>query len=295
MSDKVENRPDVRRETIRPDRPGQQGGRLLTPKVPGEKSPFDKVMEESKNESFMERMPGEHASGTETRDAIRSVASQQERFGRPKEDLSKKSKEKDSDRDDSSKSGESREVSQPKGKEADRRVIGRSSTGEREGGGGQGGDKGPGTGSGRQSRGAPLLPAELQGAQGEGMILQNVRGRFEMELQAAQSVGTTTLATPAPKPPKDPNVIPKTVMDQLVQYCRIVTKTDGDKELDMQLHDEVFKGLKLKVSVSKGKVEATFTTQSEEVMTLFNSQKAEIRRALSEKGIDVTAINVIMV
>lgn len=298
MAEKVENKPDVRRETIRPDRQGaSQGGRLLTPKLPGEKTAFDKVMEETKNDSFMDRMPGgNQGAETQTREAVRSVASQQERFGRPKEDLSKKtSRERDDDRDDAAKPGDSKEVSGPRAKEADRRVIGRSSTGEREGGeGGQGG-QGFGSGTGRQGRGAPMLPPEMQGAQGEGMVLQNVRGRFEMELQAAQSVGTTTLATPPPKPPKDPNVIPKSVMDQLVQYCRIVTKTDGDKELDMQLHEEAFKGLKLKVSVSKGKVDATFIAQSEDVLNLFNAQKGELRKVLTEKGIDVGSINVVMV
>jgi len=301
MSDKVDNRPDVRRETLRPNRPGEStGGRLLTPKVPGEKSAFDKVLEESKNDNFMERMPGgsQGADTAVTREAVRSAGSYQERFGRPKEDLSKKvPKEKDNDRDDSAKPGESRDVSAPRAKEADRRVIGRSSTGEREGGGegGQGG-QGAGTGSGRQGRGTPMMPGEMMGAKGEGgLLLQNVKGRFEMELQAAQSVATTLQATPPPKPAKVPNEIPKAVLDQLVQYCRIVTKTDGDKELDMQLHDEVFKGLQLKVSVSKGKVDATFTTQSEEVMKLFNARKADIRQALTEKGIVVHSINVVMV
>lgn len=298
MSDKVDNR-EIRRETIRPDRPGaNQGGRLLTPKIPGEKTSFDKVLEETKNDSFMDRMPGgNQGAETTTREAVRAVGSQQERFGRPKEDLSKKtSREKDDDRDDSAKPGESRDVSAPRAKEADRRVVGRGSTGEREGGGegGQGG-QGAGTGSGRQGRGAPVLPGELVGAKGDGILATNVKGRFEMELQAAQSVATTVQATPPPKPPKEPNQIPKAVMDQLVQYCRIVTKTDGDKELDMQLHDEVFKGLKLKISVTKGKVDATFMTQSEEVMKLFNSRKADIRQALSEKGIVVQSINVLMV
>jgi hypothetical protein len=299
MAEKVDHRPDVRRETIRPDRQGAaQGGRLLTPKMPGEKSPFDKVMEDKNaSESGVEMNSGGSNTNTETREAIRSVASQQERFGRPKEDLSKKtsSRDRDDDRDDSGKPGASKEVAGPRAKEADRRVIGRSSTGEREHGeGGQGG-QGFGSGSGRQGRGAPLLPAEMQAVPGEGLVIQNVRGRFEMELQAAQSVGTTTHAAPPPKPPRDPNVIPKTVMDQLVQYCRIVTKTDGDKELDMQLHEEAFKGLKLKVSVSKGKVDATFIAQSEDVLKLFNSQKGELRKALAEKGIDVGSINVVMV
>jgi flagellar hook-length control protein FliK len=127
------------------------------------------------------------------------------------------------------------------------------------------------------------------------MVIQTARGRFEMELQAAQSVSTTTQATPPPKAPKDPNIIPKAVMDQLVQYCRIVTKTDGDKEIDMQLHEQAFKGLRLKVSVNKGKVDATFTTESQEVMKLFNSQKAELRKALAEKGIEVGSINVVII
>jgi hypothetical protein len=290
------NRPNYRRETIRPG----EGGKLINPKTVDGKSPFQKVMEEQGQTNDLNNM-NSNSSGqsadTSTREAVRSVASQSERFGQPKEDLSKKSsRSRDDDRDDSSKSSSSGEVATPKGKEADKRVIGRSSTGERQGGGegGQGGF-GSGPGSGRQQRGTPAMPGDLNAMKGQGEILQNVRGRFEMELQAAQSVSKSWQATPPPKPPKDPTVISKAVLDQLVQYCRIVTKTDGDKELDMQLHEEAFKGLKLKVSVSKGKVEATFITQSEEVMNLFNAQKADLRKALADKVIDVTSINVVMV
>ncbi|HEX5035688.1 MAG TPA: flagellar hook-length control protein FliK [bacterium] len=290
------NRPNYRRETIRPG----EGGKLFTPKTADGKSPFQKVMEEQGQTSDLNNLNSNssgQSSDTSTREAVRSVASQANRDSAPKEDLSKKSsRSRDDERDDSAKSSSSGEVATPKGKEAEKRVVGRSSTGEREGGGegGQGGF-GSGPGSGRQQRGAPMMPGDLNAMKGQGGILQNVRGRFEMELQAAQSVATSLQAAPPPKPPKDPNVIPKAVLDQLVQYCRIVTKTDGDKELDMQLHDETFKGLKLKVSVSNGKVDAIFTTQSEEVLNLFNAQKAELRKALAEKGIDVTSINVVMV
>jgi flagellar hook-length control protein FliK len=288
------NRQNIRRDTLRPG----EGGRILTPKGV-DKSPFQKVMDDTNqaNDFNYNSNPGGQGSDVQTREAVRAATSQQDRYGGlPKEDLSKKISRDRDDRDDSAKPGESHEAAVPRGKEADRRVIGRSNTGEREGGGegGQGGF-GAGTGSGRQGRGTPMMPGELAGLKGQGGPVQQIRGRFEMELQAAQSVSKSLQASPPPKPPKDPNAIPKAVMDQLVQYCRIVTKTDGDKELDMQLHEEIFKGLKLKVTVSKGKVDATFITQSEDVMNLFNAQKAELRKALSEKGIDVTSINVIMV
>ena len=73
-----------------------------------------------------------------------------------------------------------------------------------------------------------------------------------------------------------------------------MTKVDGDKEIDMQLHEEVFKGLKLRVAVVKGKVAATLSTQSAEVRDLFQAQKHELHKALTEKGIDVSSIDVTM-
>ena len=47
----------------------------------------------------------------------------------------------------------------------------------------------------------------------------------------------------------------------------------GDKEMDVQLHETVFKGLRLKVRMVNGKAEVDFLTGSEEVRNLFQTQK----------------------
>ena len=237
--------------------------------------------------------PPGSTSTTETKDAVRFAASQQERYGKDKEDPQKKIADKDNDRDEPAKAGESRDSSAPRAKEAEKRVIGRGSTsGRRDEGGGEGGQHGgggAGTRQGQRGKGFMGLPGELQGVgwtDPKGVI----RGSFEMELHAAQSLAATAPA----KPVKAPTVLSKTVLDQIVQYCRITTKTDGDKEIEMQLHEEIFKGLKLRVSFTEGKMDATFVTQSDEVRNLFNAQKNELKKALAEKGIEVKTINVIL-
>lgn len=288
--DKIDNKP---KEVYRPERPDKTS-RLVVPRYT-DKSDFEKVMEETdqKNSSSSGFSSSGQSSNTETKEAVRQVASQQERYGRDKDDNQKRNSDRERDRDDAAKPGESKESSGPRAKEAEKRVIGRGSLSERGHEGGEGGGHGTGSGSGRGRGTGTPLPLAMQG-QGRAAGGHAARGKFDIELHAAQSVAQSLPAS-APKPPPKPNMLTKAILDQIVQYARIVTKTDGDKELDMQLHEQVFKGLKLRVSVVKGKVDATFITESEEVLNLFNAQKSVLTQALEEKGIAVNSVNVIMV
>ncbi len=288
---KVDNRP---KEVYRPERPDSKSSSLLMPNYQG-KSDFQKILESSDQKGSSPSDSGQpgQPQNTETKEAIRQGASQEER-GQEKDDDKKRNSDRERDRDDSAKPGESKSTATPRAKEAEKRVIGRNATSER-GHEGDSGGFGSGAGSGRGRGGSgTAVPLAMQGTAGAagGKV---TRGKFEIELHAAQSVAQSGLATPPKPTQKPPNVLTKAVLDQIVQYCRIVTKTDGDKELDMQLHEQVFKGLKLRVSVVKGKVDATFVTESEEVLNLFNAQKSVLTQALQEKGIAVNSVNVIMV
>jgi flagellar hook-length control protein FliK len=120
---------------------------------------------------------------------------------------------------------------------------------------------------------------------------------FEAKLAVATKLSQTAGARAAdPTKPKSevPQTLPKPVVDQIAQYVQLVVRKDGEKELDITLHEKVFRGLRLRAAVVRGKVEATFLTSNPEVRDLFNSQKVALRQALAEKGFDVREIHVIM-
>lgn len=295
MSEKVNpNKPDVNRESYRPSRASlDRGGRLLNPQSQ-EKNGFQKLLEETQQNNEFSLNDYSSHTNTETKEAVKPALSQDERYGQQKESFDKNRREADrDDRDDSGRTTDGKEGVRPRAKEADKKVIGRQNLSERDHG--EGGHSGEGfAGSGQQRfRGKG---ASLEKALGEKGILTEttLKSRFEAELHAAQTMMQPNATTKTPLPKMSP-LLSKTVLDQVVQYCRLVTKTDGDKELDMQLHEEIFKGLKLRVSVHKGRIDATFVTESSETLKLFQSQKNQLRAALSEKGIDVNSINVIMI
>ncbi len=277
------------RETYRPNRLDPNRGRIIAPNRV-EKSPFQKVLEETHPlPQFSPETGTTQTTQTATNQAVRSVVSQQEKYGRSKDQFDRHLKENEKEKEEkpSTSTGDSPKV---RAKEAEDRVIGKSSVSDRrQGEGGGHGETSSGQGQGRKGRHLAAMAAQKpEKGIGEGKLGDVQKGHFEATLEA---IGTATGPTTKPKP----NPLTKAVLDQIVQYCRLVTKTDGDKEIDMQLHEAIFKGLKLKVSIVEGKVEATFITQSEEVLNLFQSQKSVLLQTLAEKGIDVRAIKVIMI
>ncbi len=287
MTEKVKERP---RENYQ-SRSSLDRGRVIPSRGP-EKPAFQKTLQ-----SMMEQQASDSShpfgspSATETKEAVKNVLSQQDRYGRDKEKFEKQMQEKETDRDDSHRSTGSKD-SAPRAKQAEKRVIARSGVSEHHSQG-EGHSEGGGGGfSGRGRRGKEGgLFTQTQGPR-RAASTATTRSRFSTEAPPAAPMttkGAEVLQKIISK------ALPKAVMDQILQYCRVMTKTDGDKEVDMQLHEEIFKGLRIRVSGLKGKVEATFLTPSREVLTYFQAQKGEIRRLLTEKGIDVGNIDVIMI
>ena len=296
MSDRVDdNRRDYNRDVTR-----TRNDLKNTPSTRSadEKSAFDKIMEARQ---IQLQNP---ETSTATREAVKAPLSQQERFGKEKENFQKKLEEKEKDSDekktsDAPKSGANR------AKQAEKKVVSRESSQEKgEGqsskdqkggeGGQQGGQKGQGgsgqnTSSNKGNKGGDKRDQGLQASKSsasESKIQRSEKGNFQIQLaEAASSSATKNAALP--------RTLSKAVLDQIVQYSRIMTRTDGDKEMEMQLKEEVFRGLRLRVRLKDGKVMATFITHSEAVRNLFQSQKAEITKSLEEKGIVVSSLNVI--
>ncbi|QQR79686.1 MAG: flagellar hook-length control protein FliK [Deltaproteobacteria bacterium] len=272
-----------------------------------QKSAFDKVMED--RQFTLNNNPSLNKNNTTaTREAVKPAASQQEKFGKEKEGFQKKLEEKDKDGDEK-KLTSSRSDGAARARQAEKKVVSKEhSEGREEQQKGQGNSEQGGGGGGQGSHGS----RDSHGGAESGMNQQSRRQRnFQTTKSQANTpeaktqrsdkstfhidMPHTTTGNSAPdvKNAQLPRTLNKAVLDQVVQYARVMTKTDGDKEMELQLKEDVFKGLRLRVRMKDGKVMATFITHSESVRNLFQSQKAEISKALEEKGIVVSSLNVI--
>lgn len=270
-----------------------------------QKSAFDKVMEE-RQFSLNNNTDLNKNNTTATREAVKPAASQQEKFGKEKDNFQKKLEEKEKDGDEK-KPTSSRGDSSSRARQAEKKVIGREhSEGREEGQKGQsdgsGGHSGQGGKGGQSSHGGAesgmnqqsrrqkgFQTAKSQGNTPESKMQRSDKAAFHVDMPNIASGNSAT----GVKNAQLPRTLSKAVLDQVVQYARVMTKTDGDKEMELQLKEEVFKGLRLRVRMKDGKVMATFITHSESVRNLFQSQKAEIAKSLEEKGIVVSSLSVI--
>ena len=286
--------PPVNRSTV------VKSGRLLPPNVVG-KSLFQKVLDDkaegaadsinySTSTTSNTALPTT-SNPVATREAVKPLASQQERQGREKEKFEKNLDRRKTDREEK-RSGDSVKVEGPRAKEAEHRVIARSSVSQHKGGEkGGGGQK---SGSGQNWRGGQQqvfgLVSKVKETHPETVkVVRNETVGFQGMMTSSK---TKEIVKNVEK--KELPEIPKAVLDELVQYCRIVVKTNGDREFDMQLHQEVFKGLRLKVALSRGKIQANFLAPNKEIRDFFLAQKSAIHDALTEKGIAVESIHVML-
>ncbi len=122
----------------------------------------------------------------------------------------------------------------------------------------------------------------------------NALSRMDAFQTLLESVSGRSLPR-ADKASKLPPIFNKALLDQIVRYCRVVTKTDGEKEIELELNEKIFQGLRLRVSSKDGEMLATFETRSPEAHALFQAHKNDLKQVLQEKGIAVRSINVIMV
>jgi hypothetical protein len=158
-------------------------------------------------------------------------------------------------------------------KEAEQRVVAKHGLSD-EGRGGGGGKRGGGGFSRRGGTSARRAKAEA-GKQAPAML----KAQFARKLASAAKQPSRMLS--------------QKVLNQIVQFVRIAVNSDEQKEISVDLHEKIFKGLKLRVtSKGKGKVAVHFTAASDEARNLFENSRASIRGALKRRGIDVAEITV---
>lgn len=295
------NNNNPRRDISRPDRSNMERmGRVTNQNRPS-KSEFQKVLEQSHNNFDPYQGGSQSMSTTVTKEAIQPAASMQERFGKDKEGF-KKHLEKEDPKDDVKKS-DSKESVGPRAKLAEKKVVSRSAVSDHSGHSDQGqqkSDRQSGQGGHQASSGGTSQQGKKGRDLASPLLTKNsktLRQAGGSEVRSFQAdLHATQISSLVSKPSLTGmgKVLSQVVMNQIIQYCRLVTKTDGDKEIDMQLKEEIFKGLRLKVSMARGGIEAIFMAPSQEVLDLFQAQKSEIQKALQEKGIEVRSLRVIL-
>ncbi|KAB2837421.1 hypothetical protein F9K50_11085 [bacterium] len=95
-----------------------------------------------------------------------------------------------------------------------------------------------------------------------------------------------------PEAPAAPRELPKALLDQIVQSVTIIQKGDLQKEIQIDFHDKIFHGLKLKVTSQGQEVSVEFLVPNRTVEETFKQERENIALALGEKGVDVRSIDV---
>ncbi|MDO8461911.1 MAG: flagellar hook-length control protein FliK [Deltaproteobacteria bacterium] len=248
------------------------------------KNPFETVLSETKSRLSPDpQSPESNLEGAKrgaTEQAVRETTREHEG-----KDQEKKFKERERQVEEK-KSDHSGDTKGVKAKIAEKKVIARSAL--------TGRSQKDTTGGGRES----MTQGDKKGKSfGEVMSrsLLKKSATTKGETVAASSPFKTKMAEGlTAKAPSAATVLSKAVMDQIVQYVRIMIKPGGQKEMEVALHQKIFRGLKVRVSSTGGKVKATLVTSSSEDRKVFESNRQALHQSLAEKGIEVETIDVIM-
>jgi hypothetical protein len=227
-------------------------------------SDFDQMLKKS---SFMvQSRPQQMSSKTATEYAIKEAMKQEERQGEER-----KGDDKDKDKGKSSKN-ESRNAET---RVQDHRVVakGRLKQGFGEGGGGGGGGGGYGMPGGRRGMSKVLQRSA------EKSIPVDLKGRFAAKVADAAKTATASHAQ-----------LTQQVINKLIQYVKIGINAKGQKEIQMELNERIFRGLKLRVVAKGGKVGVEFISKDPKGRKVLEQNSDALKKALADKGIEVDEI-----
>jgi len=234
------------------------------PKTKAERSQFEQVLKDRARQIQQPSLIRQSVTQQATRQATRHVKRHEER-GREREKGKDKGEEREgrkgteSDRKTDAKTAEQRVISK-KGLTDDR--------GGSRGGGGRGGSDG-------QRRSSSVKSRFASGRQGPSML----KAQFAKKLTAALKEPSSAFS--------------QRILNQIISQVRILMNSDQEKEILIDLHERIFKGLKLRVvSKGKGKVAVHFTTANSAMRELFEDNRERIEGALGRRGIEVDEISV---
>lgn len=226
-------------------------------------SQFDRVLEESR--SLQRTLPTSQTGQKFVTEQAAREASRRE--DRSHDEERREDKEKEQGKD------QGRDERKTGAKDLQQKVVAKGHLKDSHGGGaGHEGRGGSGTGQERRSMATTQLKA------GTKVLSPALHGKFAQKLQASLAKG---ISQPG---------LSQAILNQLVQYVRIGINRMGEQEIQIDLHEKIFRGLKLRVTARKGKVDVHFLTADSKTRGVFEKNKDAIRDALEKKGILVEEI-----
>lgn len=258
MVDEVKKSEAARQERIR-----QQAAEKAKPKA--QESEFDKQLKKG----YMPQT-GQAAKASSkpiTEQAMEEAAKRQDR----QREMRERDKEERKEKKQTRETGERADA-----RVASQKVVGKGSRGQ--GGGRGGGGRQGGFDSSTSRRG---LSTKLTKA-GVKTIPTDLQRQFAAKMvKAAREAGKPSEAA-----------LTQQVLDKIVQYVRIGINREGDKEIQLDLHQKIFRGLKLRVIAREGKVGVHFHTADKKGREVFEKNSDAIRDALAKKGIEVDELTI---
>jgi hypothetical protein len=249
-------------DQARQDRLREQQVEKQKPKQ--QESEFDQLL---KKQPLSQQLAQQPQSKNLTEQAIHEATKHQDRD----QDERRKDEGEQKGKKETRSGGEHRET-----RTADHRVIAKGTMGQgsggREGGGKEGGFEG---GMGRRGLATKLTRA------GAKSVPTDLSGKFALKMSQMSKSTSTQQAVLTPE-----------ALNKIVQYVRIGINRAGEKEIQLDLHGEIFQGLKLRVTARGGKVAVHFRTSDAKGRALFEKNSGAIRDALSKKGIEVDELTV---
>ncbi len=226
-------------------------------------SSFDEVLRQSRIPQSPQQQQGAQQGASLLQKELAS------REGRSQDQRTRQQDKTETREERRSSEGESRRSDGP----SDSRVEAKGQKGEREGGGqGQGqfgGGRGTMTGEARQTK---FKEGSKTAAQGQ------TQGAFAAHLKKADV----------------PNALNaqhiQQIVNKVLQYFRIKKMATGETELQIGFHEEIFKGLRLRLVQKNGRVSLHILSGEGDVRRLFEKSRSRIEKALTDKGIKLSQI-----
>ncbi len=257
MVDEIKKSEAARQERIRQE---AQEKAKAKPK----ESEFDRLVKEG--QASQAGQAAKVQSKPITEQAMEEAAKRQEK----EQEMRQKDKEERKEKKETRETGEKADA-----KVAQHKVVGKGPRGQggRGGGGKGGGYQGSTTRRGLTKQlakaGVKTLPADLQ-------------KKFAAKM--------AQLAKDLDRP--DGARLNQEVLNKIVQYVRIGINRKGEKEIQLDLHERIFRGLRLRVTEKGGRVSVHFRTFDEKGRAVFERNSDAIRDALAKRGIEVEEITV---
>lgn len=223
---------------------------------------FDKLLDRS-------RMAGQ--LGPQAQSQSKTLGEEAVREATRHQDQGQERRRDDEDRRDGQDNRQRGDRSE--GKTVEGKVIAKGKLKQDSGGAGGGSREGFGAATGRRS-----LSRDLSRAGARSLPI-DLHSKFAGRLSKAMEQSQTHQAG-----------LTQQVLNKIVQFVRIGLNRKGQKEIQLELSERIFRGLKLRVVDHEGKVGVYFQTRDPRGKKIFEENADAIRDALAKKGIEVDEI-----